>query len=72
MSTMNAIIVHAHSLLDVAISEVSDHTLKKLQDVPALSSAACEPVTAELGDGNPIHLHFYGLETHHLQHYFDT
>ena len=72
MSTMNAIIVHVHSMLDVAISEVPDRILKKLQDVPALSSAACEPVTAELGDGNPIHLLFYGLETYQLQHYFDT
>ena len=41
----------------------------KLQDRPALSSEACEPGTAELGDGSPIHLPFHGLEMYHLQHF---
>ena len=59
---MNAITVHVHSLFDVAISEVLDRIMKKLQDFPALSSEACEPVTAELGDGSPIHLHFMDLK----------
>ena len=41
---MNAIIVDVQSLFDIAISEVCDRILNKLQDIPALSSEACEPL----------------------------
>ena len=66
VATMNAITVDVHSLFDVAMSEVSDRIMKKLQDVPALSSEACEPVTAELGDGSPIPPDFMDLK--HIIH----
>ena len=46
--TMNAIIVHVHSLFDVAMSEVCDRSLKKLQDISALLQK--------------VHLLFHGLD----------